>query len=172
MTAQLIGDATKYRIFAASVDNLLAMFLALLVASRFPGLADADRFSVAVVTYLAYFLVQEGAWSNTLGKRLFGLRICRLDGSRCGWNAALVRTATRVLEANPALFGGLPAALAGAFSKRHQRFGDMLSGCVVVRGTAPQVDHEGVEQAYLDSSRQEKSEEGPLGSPPGRRGPT
>jgi len=112
-----------------------------LAASRFPGLVAADPSSAAVVTYLAYFLVQEGVWSNTLGKRLFGLRISRLDGSPCGWNAAFVRTVTRILEATPILFGGLPAALAGAFSKRHQRFGDMLSGCVVIRATTSQVEH-------------------------------
>jgi len=131
----LVGDATKVRLFAAGVDNLLAMFLASLIASRVPELTNNDRVAAAIVAYLAYFLVQEGAWSNTIGKRLFGLRICRLSGARCGWRAALIRTGTRVLEVNPLLFGGLPAALAGVFSKRHQRFGDMLSGCLVVRAT-------------------------------------
>ncbi len=146
MTGYLVGDATKSRLLAAGVDNLLAMVLALLTASRLSLLADADRAGVAVATYLAYYLVQEGAWSTTLGKRLFGLRICHLNGSPCGWNAALVRTATRVFEANPILLGGLPAALAGAFSERHQRLGDMLSGCVVVGARAFRVEREGVQQ--------------------------
>jgi len=136
MTNSLIGDATKSRVFAAGIDNLLAMFLALLTASRLPGLPDSDRLSVAVTTYLIYFLVQEACWSNSLGKRMFGLTIRRLNGTRCGWGAAFVRTATRILEANPVLFGGLPAALLGAFSRRHQRLGDWLSGCVVVRASA------------------------------------
>ena len=132
----LVGDATKLRLFAASLDNLLAMSLALLAASRLPDLPDPGRQSVAVVVYLAYFLVQEGAWSNTVGKHLFGLCVRRLSGSACGWNAAVIRTVARILEANPILLGGLPAALAGAFSRRHQRFGDMLSGCVVTRRTS------------------------------------
>ena len=136
MTNSLIGDATKSRLFAAGVDNLLAMFVALFTASRVPGLPDPDRLSVAVTSYLLYFFVQEAVWSNTLGKRIFGLTIRRLNGARCGWNAAFVRTATRILEANPVLVGGLPAALLGAFSKRHQRLGDWLSGCVVVRASA------------------------------------
>jgi uncharacterized RDD family membrane protein YckC len=146
MTGPLVGDATKLRIFAASVDNLLAMFFALFTASRLPELPDTDRLSVAVVVYLAYFAIQEGAWSNTVGKRLFGLCIRRLNGSACGWNAALIRTLARILEANPILLGGLPAALAGAFSRRHQRFGDMLSGCVVIRRTSCGPEDRGVEQ--------------------------
>lgn len=133
MTNALVGDATKARIFAASVDNLLAMFVALFTASRLPALPDPDRLSVAVATYLMYFWIQEAVWSNTVGKRLFGLCIRRLNGARCGWGAAFVRTVTRVVEANPVILGGLPAALLGAFSRRHQRLGDLLSGCVVIR---------------------------------------
>jgi hypothetical protein len=49
MTGPLVGDATKLRIFAASVDNLLAMFFAHFTASRLPELPDTDRLSVAVV---------------------------------------------------------------------------------------------------------------------------
>jgi uncharacterized RDD family membrane protein YckC len=135
MSQGRVGDATKRRLFAAGVDNLLAMFVALLVASRLPERPAGGAMSVAVVTYLVYFFVQEGIWSRTLGKRFFGLEICRLNGERCGWTAAAIRTATRILEANPALLGGLPAALAGSVSRRHQRFGDMLSGSVVVRTT-------------------------------------
>jgi uncharacterized RDD family membrane protein YckC len=146
MTNRLTGDATKARLFAAGVDNLFAMFLALLIGSRLPGLPDGDRVSVAVTAYLAYFFLQEGIWSNTVGKRMFGLTIRRLEGTPCGWGSALVRTLTRILEANPVLFGGLPAALLGAFSKRHQRLGDWLSGCVVVRVSALSSEHEAVQQ--------------------------
>jgi uncharacterized RDD family membrane protein YckC len=147
MTDSLVGDATQRRLFAAGIDNLLAMFFGLLAASRLPEIAANDRVGIAVGTYLLYFLLQEGGWSNTLGKRLFGLRICRMDGSACGWGAALVRTATRVVEANPVLFGGLPAALTGAFSKRHQRVGEMLSGCLVVRTTSRAAKDGDVQQA-------------------------
>jgi hypothetical protein len=91
------------------------------------------RPAIAVAAYLAYFLIQEGLWSTTVGKWLFGLRVCYPDGSRCGWTAAAIRTALRVVEANPLLIGGLPAALTGALSRRHQRLGDMLARCLVTR---------------------------------------
>ena len=132
MTDLLVGDATKRRIFSTSIDNVLSMFVALLVGSRLPELPNSDRVSVAVAAYLAYYLAQEGVWSTTLGKRLFGLRIYKADGSPCGWRSATIRTVTRVVEVNPIL-GALPAGLAVAFSKRHQRLGDMLSGCVGAR---------------------------------------
>ena len=112
MGVGLVGDATKRRLFAASVDNLLAMFVALMTASYVPelGLAAHAPLIAATGVYLAYFLVQEALWSNTVGKRLFGLRLCCLDGSPCGWAEAAGRTATRIIEVNPVLFGGLPAA--------------------------------------------------------------
>ncbi len=138
--ALLTGDASKFRLFAASVDNILAMAAALLAASWLSGIAGEATVGVAVCVYLAYFLVQEATWSNTIGKRLFGLRLCRLDGVRCGWVGASIRTALRVAEVNPILLGGLPAVLAGGLSKRHQRVGDMLAGTVVTRaGTQSEV---------------------------------
>jgi uncharacterized RDD family membrane protein YckC len=146
MTPSPIGDASKRRLFAASVDNLLAMFSALLVASRVPEWPDPRRASLAVTAYLMYFFVQEGFWSNTIGKRIFGLTVRRLNGERCGLLGAFVRTATRVLEANPILLGGLPAALMGAFSKRHQRLGDFVASCVVVRTGEPSLELGAVQQ--------------------------
>ena len=68
-----------------------------------------------------------------LRKRLFGLRISLLSGERCGWARAAIRTILRVFEVNPSLLGGLPAALGGSFTKRHQRVGDLLGGTVVAR---------------------------------------
>jgi len=142
---QLKGDATKWRLFAFNVDVLLALAAALLVGSRIPDSTDEARLGAAAAVFLSYFLVQEGPFGTTIGKRLFGLRVCRLDGSPCGWGPAVVRTLLRIVEVNPAIFGCLPAALVGAFSPRHQRIGDMLAGGVVVRhraraATATQAD--------------------------------
>jgi len=134
--ALLIGDATKSRIFAVGIDNLGAMFLASLLVARCTGIPESVHGVVAVFIYLGYFGLQDGAWSTTIGKRLFGLRIARLDGTACGWRAALLRTVTRLIEVNPILLGGLPAGLMIAFSKRRQRLGDWIAGTVVVRRTA------------------------------------
>jgi uncharacterized RDD family membrane protein YckC len=132
MDSELIGVATKGRFFAMAVDNLIAMFISLLLASNMPEEVGQARWALVVGVYLAYYFVQEGTWSTTFGKRLFGLRVARLDGSECGWPAAAIRTVARIIEVNPILLGALPGGLAVALSKRHQRMGDMLSKTVVV----------------------------------------
>ncbi len=131
---ELKGDATKSRLLAAFVDNTLAIILCLLIASKLPGdLSSGVRWTMAIASYLAYFMIQEAIWQTTLGKRLFGLVVVRLDGSPAGWAEAGWRTLLRIGEVNPILLGMLPGGLMVAFSKRKQRIGDLLAGAVVVR---------------------------------------
>jgi len=59
-------------------------------------------------------------------------RVRSLSQQPCSFWQALIRTVTRVVEVNPILFGALPAILLIKFSKRGQRFGEMLSGTIVV----------------------------------------
>jgi len=136
---ELTGVATKRRFFAMVIDNALAMLLSVLPASRLPEELGHVRRAIVVGTYLAYYLIQEGLWSTTLGKRLLGLRVAHLNGADCGWAGAAIRTVTRVLEVNPLVLGVLPGGLVVAFSKRHQRLGDMLARCVVVDRIGPAV---------------------------------
>jgi uncharacterized RDD family membrane protein YckC len=82
--------------------------------------------------YLGYFFICEALWSRTPGKYLQGLVVVGTDGRPCDWRAALVRMLLRVAEANPLLFGGIPAGVAILVSKRNQRLGDMAAGTLVV----------------------------------------
>jgi uncharacterized RDD family membrane protein YckC len=130
----LQGDATKERLFAAAVDNTVATLFAIPLAARLPvPLSPVARGVILVVAFLGYFFFQEGLWGATLGKRLFGLRVVRLDGQPAGWLPVLWRTILRIVEVNPILFGALPGGLAVTWSKRKQRLGDMLARTVVVR---------------------------------------
>lgn len=115
------GDATKARIYAAIIDNLLALItmavLASLIGEHFPSAAIV----VIAVGYLAYFFVLEAVWSRTLGKFSQGLVVRRLDGNPAGWSEAVIRSVLRLIESNPALLGGLPAGLIIISSGLHQR---------------------------------------------------
>jgi uncharacterized RDD family membrane protein YckC len=145
---RLQGVAGKGRYFAMGIDATTAAALGLLSASLL-DLPNRGRMGLAMGVYLLYFLVQEGAWSTTVGKRIFGLYVLRLDGSRWGWFSAAIRTAARFIEVNPILpFGALPGAIAVAASKRRQRLGDMAAGTVVVprKPMAPEMSGEGVQQ--------------------------
>jgi uncharacterized RDD family membrane protein YckC len=136
----LNGDATKARFFASWIDNTIAFTLCILIGARLPGpFSSPVRWTIAALAFVGYFLVQEEAWGTTLGKRIFGFRVVRLDGSIAGWSEALLRSGLRLVEVNPVLLGALPAALTVAWSKRKQRLGDMLAGTLVIRQRRPDV---------------------------------
>jgi uncharacterized RDD family membrane protein YckC len=128
----LIGDASKARIIAFIIDNLLACLIAILTA----GLLHTERAiigsTVVCFTYLFYFFIFEALWSRTPGKFMQGLVVRNIDGTRAGLRAHLIRTLARLLEANPILLGGIPAGIAIFSSQRKQRIGDSLAGTVVV----------------------------------------
>jgi len=128
----IVGDATKARAIAAFIDNLLASAFMLFVVAIVPESLPAVKGSLIIVGYLGYFAVLEATWSRTVGKYFQGLIVRKLDGSRCDWKAAIIRTLLRIVEVNPVLFGALPAGLIIIFSERKQRLGDELAGTVVV----------------------------------------
>jgi uncharacterized RDD family membrane protein YckC len=130
--AQLAGDATKSRIFAFIIDNLVACLLALLLVAKLNFENPVVSGTVLSLTYLLYFFGFEVAYARTPGKFLQGLVIRDIDGGSCNTKQIFIRTLTRVFEANPILFGGLPAGLLVATSAHHQRMGDSLAGTVVV----------------------------------------
>jgi uncharacterized RDD family membrane protein YckC len=84
--------------------------------------------------WVAYYAVLEGLFGATVGKRLAGLRVTDLNGRRIGWQAAVLRNVTRLLDALPFLY------LLGGFltlsSRQHQRLGDRFAGTVVVPAAA------------------------------------
>jgi uncharacterized RDD family membrane protein YckC len=128
----LTGDASKSRIFAFILDNLLACLISLLTV----GALGSDSSVIAGTTlcgvYLLYFFLFESAFSRTPGKFLQGLVIRKMDGSKCGIKDHLIRTAARIVEANPLLLGGVPAGIAIFASTQKQRIGDSLAGTVVI----------------------------------------
>ena len=128
----IIGDASKARYFAAIIDNLIAIALMLGVVIFVPERFPAIKGFFIVVIYLGYYIALEALWSRTLGKYFQGLIVRKLDGELCGWKAAVIRGISRIVEVNPLLFGGIPAALIIISSERKQRIGDMFAGTVVV----------------------------------------
>ena len=135
----MIGDASKARLIAVFIDHLIAFALTMLVLAFVPESLPMVKAVFFFLIYLVYFVVMEALFSRTLGKLFQGLVVRKLDGSRCDWKAALIRSALRIVEVNPLLLGGLPAGLVIISSKRKQRIGDILAGTLVV-STASQWD--------------------------------
>lgn len=88
----------------------------------------------AFVTYWGYYIFGEVARNGrTPGKRQFGIRVVRDDGSRVGVLDSFIRNLLRIVDALPATYAvGIVSML---FSARHKRLGDMAAGTVVVRDT-------------------------------------
>lgn len=136
---ELRGSTRPERYLAAGFDNIFSMLLVICIGaalsenvptSKSTAVNAAIGFGLFGV-YFAYFLLFESIMSTTPGKLIFSLRVQHLDGSKCSWRAAFVRTMTRFLEVNPFLFGCLPAAIVVRCSQRKQRWGDMLANTIV-----------------------------------------
>ncbi len=128
------GDASKDRFFALVFDNLIGLVIGFVAACAIPNDQVVLRGTALVVGYLGYFFLFEALVGSSPGKLLFGLWVRRIEGGRCSWRQAAVRTLARLIEVNPLLLGAIPAAIAVLASKDRQRLGDMLAGTVVCRG--------------------------------------
>ena len=80
--------------------------------------------------WVTYYVVLEGLFGASFGKRLAGLRVTDLEGRRIGWQAAIVRNLARLLDVLP--FAYLLGGILTLVTRRHQRLGDLLAGTLVV----------------------------------------
>jgi len=135
----LAGPAS--RLYAMLVDIIIVLGLingvGLLVYWIF---AKAPGFGIMVITLaefaieFAYTALLEGFWNGqTIGKRLFHLRVIDQDGLPLKIEQAWVRNLMRVFDALP--FAYLVGGLSVLSSPLMQRFGDRVAGTVVVRQT-------------------------------------
>jgi uncharacterized RDD family membrane protein YckC len=102
--------------------------------------AKAPGFGVMVITLsefaigFAYGALLEGLWNGqTIGKRLFHLRVIDQSGLPLRVEQAWVRNLMRVFDALP--FAYLVGGISLLSSPQMQRFGDRVAGTLVVRET-------------------------------------
>jgi uncharacterized RDD family membrane protein YckC len=137
--------------FAALIDFVLATLIfigAFFIFSLFAGVVGfqgaAPYFGIAALVTFAiawsYFILFEWLGNGqTIGKRIFGLRVIADDGAPAGFTAVLVRNLVRMVDFLPGFYGfGL---LAIVVSPRSQRLGDLAAGTFVVRAPRPQLDY-------------------------------
>jgi len=128
----LIGNAGRPRFLASVIDNFIAIVLAIVAVSIVNTNTPWIGGTVLAVTYLSYYLIFEALLSRTPGKYFQGLEVCKLDGTRCGFGAILIRTLMRLFEVNPILLGALPAGVTILLTWRKQRMGDFLGKSLVI----------------------------------------
>lgn len=81
--------------------------------------------------WFLWFVIPEGLWGATLGKKLVGIRVRMKDGGRLGIQRALSRRLCDIVDFW--LSSGLVAIISFFASRERQRLGDMAVGSVVVR---------------------------------------
>jgi uncharacterized RDD family membrane protein YckC len=87
---------------------------------------------VWVALAVLYFPITEGLFGRTLGKLIAGTVVVNSKGKPPGLLKAFIRTLTRLLEVNPILFGGMPAANFVRRTQFRQRLGDVWADTYVI----------------------------------------
>lgn len=128
------------RAVASIIDHALYLAIAIAlfaaVPTAFPSASDAQLAILTVLTLVLYAIVlpagvELATRGRSLGKLIMKLRIVRDDGGPIVFRHAFVRALVGVVEIG--MLQGVPAVIAGLFSRRVKRLGDMAAGTYAVR---------------------------------------
>ncbi|MFH1630617.1 MAG: RDD family protein [Candidatus Aenigmatarchaeota archaeon] len=128
------------RFAALLLDGIILLVVNLLIVLPVVGLGFFNiLFAVVVflpiiiliiVVDFLYFVLLEGLYGATIGKRAVGICVVREDGSKCTITDAFIRNLLRIVD-------GILCYLIGAIliwtSEKKQRIGDMAAHTIVVR---------------------------------------
>ena len=135
-------DVLGRRVGAGLVDLLVALIIFLALGAALGGAqTDGSRVGVqvqgldAVLVFgviLLYYGALEALTGQTIGKRVFGLRVVRAaDGGKAGTGQIALRTLLRLVDGLGAYLVGLIVVL--VTGKRRARLGDLAGRTAVVR---------------------------------------
>jgi uncharacterized RDD family membrane protein YckC len=132
------------RALACAIDVVLQCIVLVVLISLLAGfliggqaseaLAGALIFIVVLLVVIGYRVVMETLTrGRTLGKMVLGLKVVRDDGSSIRFRQALVRSLLWFFVDFAPWFAACPGIVASLMNKQGKRFGDMVSGTVVIR---------------------------------------
>lgn len=134
-------DEVLFRRWLAAILDLVLVAAALWFA-LYGGyfVFGAPALVPALWTWVAaaalYYPLTEGLLGRSFGKFVASLAVVDHTGHPPGLLGASIRTFVRVVEVNPILLGGLPAAVAIAVSRDRRRLGDIAAETWVVPSEA------------------------------------
>jgi uncharacterized RDD family membrane protein YckC len=86
---------------------------------------------IFLLAIFVYFILLEGIFGRTIGKRLLGLRVVAIDGTAPGLRKSLVRNLLRIVDGLPAL--NIIGVVLILTSPQRARFGDRVANTRVIR---------------------------------------
>jgi len=143
----LAGPVTRF--FAWFIDQLcigVAVYLLGTVLNLVELISWNFGFALYVISYfvlsIGYGIFFEWNWrGQTIGKKLFQLRVVDVEGMRLQFNQIVVRNLLRFVDSLPAFY--LVGGLACLLNSKCQRLGDIAANTVVIRNarvTEPDLD--------------------------------
>lgn len=125
--------AVRARLNAIVLDLILLGLLSrILLAVTDARASSGVVLALFTVLQLAYFFVYEASSGQTIGKRLFHVRVETLSGQRPTTGQIAWRTVLRPVDALPALYASGLISLMRTGRSRRQRIGDVVGGTTVV----------------------------------------
>ena len=126
-------------IAASSIFSKFAAILAIVSVDFARALTLLLGFAISI----GYGIVSEWYWrGQTIGKRLFRLRVVDAHGLKVQFNQIVIRNLLRPVDMLPAFY--LVGGIACALSRKSQRLGDIAANTVVIR--IPRLNEPDVEQ--------------------------
>ncbi len=136
---------TFERIIAGILDlfivGILSWFFIFFTSSFFERFG-VDRMGevflilMPLVILIAYHTLSEYfANGQSVGKRVLGIRVVRVDGQRAGMREAVLRSIVLIIDL--VLSSGVIGSLLIATSRRRQRLGDMAANTVIIKSAPP-----------------------------------
>ena len=115
---------------AVLIDQVFVALVIFPPALLFKGLSEDMMLIIVVFMYLFYHIFFEYKGGQTLGKKLFKIKVAMEDGRKCTLKGAVVRNFGRFIDV--ALGGYILGIISIALSSKRQRIGDHMAGTVVV----------------------------------------
>ncbi len=141
---EYVPAGVGYRILATLLDGIFVAvyLLALLLFMNalnisFTDIQGGNYFAITVLliflipVFLYHFLFETFLNGQSLGKKVVGIKVVKLDGSQAGLSSYILRSLFRIIDIS--LVNGLVGLISIVVSEKSQRLGDMAAGTTVIK---------------------------------------
>jgi uncharacterized RDD family membrane protein YckC len=126
-------DAVRSRLNAVVLDLILLGFVSQLLAGAMSGsVSSATRAGIFLTLEFAYFFVCELKSGQTIGKRVFHVRVTTEDGAPATAQQIALRNVLRLVDSLPFLYASGLISMIRTGPGRRQRIGDVAAATAVV----------------------------------------